>query len=168
MKKMKRRLGILCLVLFITGCSNLNQHSQKVSKEVINDQANNESNLKNDQGDLQMNKLNLIIEGKSFQVELYQNDTVDRLIEKMPLTLKMKELNGNEKYNYLDFSLPTANEMIGNIRAGDIMLYGNNCLVLFYENFTTSYQYTRIGHVEINDIKKLVGNSHIDIIFQIN
>ena len=28
------------------------------------------------------------------------------------------------------------------------MLYGNNCLVLFYKSFSTEYSYTKIGYIE--------------------
>lgn len=33
----------------------------------------------------------------------------------------------------------------GTIHAGDILLYGNNCVVVFYKTFSTSY--TQIGRI---------------------
>jgi hypothetical protein len=34
------------------------------------------------------------------------------------------------------------------------MLYGNNCLVVFYKSFDTSYSYTKIGHIEsLNELE---------------
>lgn len=40
---------------------------------------------------------------------------------------------------------------MGSIHAGDIMLYGASCLVLFYEDFNTSYRYTPLGYIEDPD-----------------
>ena len=65
-----------------------------------------------------------------------------------PLSVTMNELNGNEKYHYLSTSLPTAAYQPGTIRFGNLMLYGNNCVVLFYETFDTSYSYTRLGAID--------------------
>lgn len=49
------------------------------------------------------------------------------------------------------------------IEAGNIMLYGNNCLVVFYKFFDTSYSYTKIDHIEnLSDI----GNGNIIIKFK--
>ena len=60
----------------------------------------------------------------------------------------MTELNGNEKYFYLDDALPTDASRPDGIRAGDLMLYGSECIVLFYESFSTAYSYTPIGRVQ--------------------
>ena len=64
------------------------------------------------------------------------------------MTLDMEELHGNEKFYYLDEELPSNSENIGSIKTGDIMLFDSDCLVLFFEDFSTSYSYTRIGHID--------------------
>ena len=64
------------------------------------------------------------------------------------MTVQMRELNGNEKYYYLSSSLPTAASNPGTIRAGDLMLFGSDCLVLFYETFAASYAYTPLGRLD--------------------
>lgn len=92
--------------------------------------------------------MTITINGESFRATLYDNETAAALKEKLPMTLDMSELNGNEKYNYLPFSLPTGAENPGQIQAGDLMLYGSDCLVLFYESFSTSYRYTPIGRID--------------------
>ena len=66
----------------------------------------------------------------------------------LPLHITMDELNGNEKYYYLDAGLPTDSSVPSGIREGDLMLYGSDCLVLFYKSFTTSYRYTPLGYME--------------------
>jgi hypothetical protein len=60
----------------------------------------------------------------------------------------MTELNGNEKYFDFSSPLPTNASVGGAIKAGDLTLYGNNVLVLFYKSFTTTYSYTRLGYVD--------------------
>lgn len=59
----------------------------------------------------------------------------------------MQELNGNEKFYDLPKDLPTNPKQVTEIKKGDLMLFGSNCLVLFYENFKTSYSYTRLGRI---------------------
>ena len=64
------------------------------------------------------------------------------------MELAMSDLNGNEKYAYLDEPLLTEEYSPQQIEAGDVMLFGDNCLVIFYESFETEYKYTKIGHID--------------------
>ena len=102
----------------------------------------------------------IVIDKKEFIIDLEDNETVKSFINMLPLELNMKELNGNEKYVYLDNSLPTNSSNPKRINAGDVMLYGNNCLVIFYKSFDTSYSYTKIGH--INNLENL-DNENINV-----
>lgn len=78
-----------------------------------------------------------------FAAKVEDTETGRAFLAKLPLTLSMTELNGNEKYAY-GVSLPTAAQYYSKIEAGDLMLYGSNCLVLFYGS-AGGYSYTRIG-----------------------
>ena len=89
-----------------------------------------------------------IINGKEYRINLENNETTKAFINLLPLEITMNELNGNEKYIYLDSTLPTNSINPEHINKGDVMLYGNNCLVIFYQSFNTSYSYTKIGHID--------------------
>jgi hypothetical protein len=49
------------------------------------------------------------------------------------MTVKMTELNGNEKYFRFSSKLPTNASNPGMIKVGDLMIYGQDTLVLFYK-----------------------------------
>lgn len=103
---------------------------------------------KNDNTSEVKNTMKAIINEQEYTINLEDNETVTSLLNKLPLEVQMTELNGNEKYVYLDYDLPTNSSSQKRIYAGDIMLYGNNCLVIFYKSFNTSYSYTKIGHID--------------------
>lgn len=106
------------------------------------------------------------INGKNFSATLNDNPTARAFIERLPLTVDMIELNGNEKYFYLDADLPTDSERVERIHAGDVMLFGSNCLVIFYKDFATSYSYTRLGHADNpSDLEKFFGNGNVRVTF---
>lgn len=92
-------------------------------------------------------KIKITVGANSFVATLHENATAKAFVLLLPLTITMNELNRNEKYYYLPDSLPHSPERQSKIKAGDLMIYGENCLVLFYETFSTSYSYTRIGYV---------------------
>lgn len=93
------------------------------------------------------NQLRLRIGSETFTATLSDNPTTTAFVAQLPLTVSMVELNGNEKYYDLPQGLPTNAINPGTIQAGDLLLYNSNTLVLFYETFSTSYRYTRMGRV---------------------
>ena len=84
---------------------------------------------------------------RRFAITLADTDAARALAAQLPLTLDMAELNGNEKHADLPKALPTDASRPGTIRNGDLMLYGSDTLVVFYETFRSSYSYTRLGWV---------------------
>lgn len=109
----------------------------------------------------------LNVNGQSFQAVFYDNKTANALLKQMPMTLNMKELNGNEKYHFFNTEFPTNKKSPGKISAGDIMLYGLDCLVTFYKSHNTSYQYTPVGKIDnASGFAKAVGNGNVTITFK--
>lgn len=113
------------------------------------------------------NKMRVIVGDKVFKASLVDNATTEYLVDLLPLTMTMSELNGNEKYYYLSDVLPKDATNPGTIHAGDIMLYGNSCVVLFYKTFNTSYSYTRIGAIDDpTGLAEALGSGSVEVRFE--
>lgn len=111
--------------------------------------------------------INIIVGGQTFTATLADSETGEAFAALLPLTVTMNELNGNEKYHYLSSSLPTAAYQPGTIHAGDLMLYGNNCVVLFYETFNSSYSYTPIGSIDNpSGLAAALGSGNVSVRFE--
>ncbi len=94
-----------------------------------------------------MRTIEVVIGEQIFEAELADNETASVFRSLLPMTLRMTELNGNEKYHYLQSALPADAYPPEQIRAGDIRLFGDDCVVLFYDSFSTGYSYTDIGRI---------------------
>lgn len=161
--KKKVLLGILVITIILV-----------VTLIVINlrDRDNREVNIdaeeEREEEDLSM-KINLTINGNNFMATLEDNETTRELLNRLPLELNMSELNGNEKYYYFDDRLPTNSYRPSSINKGDIMLYGSDCLVIFYENFNTTYSYTRLGKIDnVDNLKDALGSGNVDITISVD
>jgi len=108
------------------------------------EQTNNPGNTSNTDS----MKMKITIGTTVFTATFYDNATAAAFKAKLPMTINMTELNGNEKYFDLPNALPANASNPGTIQNGDLMLYGSNTLVLFYKIFSTSYSYTKIGRIE--------------------
>ena len=115
-----------------------------------------------------MRAINIQIGEKNFKGKIFDTSAGSAFIKLFPLTLNMSDLNNNEKYSYLSEKLPMNSQNVNQIKAGDLMLFGSECLVLFYENFNTSYRYTKLGYIENPELlKNVLGNKDVKIKFNL-
>ena len=140
-------LAIAIATLLATSCGKEEVHAQTTSQN--------------------MTEINIVIDGKTFAAEVEDTETGRAFISRLPMTLDMSELNGNEKYYYLSESLPTNAQHYGTIEAGDLMLYGNTCVVLFYGK-AGGYSYTRLGKLKQTDgLASAVGRGSVSVTFEV-
>ena len=176
-------LAVISSFLMLTGCSSYSENSSAVTVQSENSSVmmQSESSVSSVTSDRQevtvaeqheekeANGMQIAVGDKQFSVNSERSDTVTALTKMLPLTLDMSELNGNEKYYYLDTSLPSSPEKVGHISEGDIMLYGDSCLVVFYESFDTSYSYTKIGHIsDTSGLADALGKDDVTVTFEMN
>ena len=143
-------LIILCLIV-ITGCN----------KQEIDNKSSKKEEAKIEEKNEVARSMKITISNNEYTVNLENNETVKELVSMLPLELNMSELNGNEKYAYLDKFFSTNSYNPKRINSGDVMLFGDNCLVIFYDSFNTSYSYTKIGHI---DNVPSLGNENIKVV----
>lgn len=158
---MKKILIIMILIiLLIVACFiffyNKERFNETTNESVLERKDDNMNDF--------TSKVSLNINGTDFTITLEDNETSRELVNRLPLSITMNELNGNEKYYYFDEALPSNSKRVGKINKGDVMLYGDDCLVIFYESFTTSYSYTKIGVIDNPaNLEDVVGNNSVTV-----
>ena len=113
-----------------------------------------------------LNTIKISVGEQIFSAKLEDNPSARAFAENFPLEVEMNELNGNEKYFYLDKNLPADSVNVKQIHAGDLMLFGSNCVVIFYKDFSTPYTYTPLGKIDNpSELEKALGNGNVFVKF---
>ncbi|MFD0725237.1 cyclophilin-like fold protein [Lysobacter brunescens] len=115
---------------------------------------------------LENTRMQMTIGAHAFTVELADTAAARAFAARLPFTLDMAELNGNEKHADIHPALPVDAQRPGTIRAGDVMLYGANTIVVFYRTFPSSYRYTWLGRVQnIDGLAEVLGPGGVRVVF---
>ena len=116
---------------------------------------------------LKSGQVKITIGEKSFIAELSDTKAAKELEKSLPKTIKMTAVNGQYVHGNVDGAKYTADAVPSEImKAGDIMLQGDNELVLFYAVNTSNDPLTRIGKIRdedktafVNAVTQAVANS---------
>lgn len=111
-------------------------------------------------------ELHFKIGNTEVSVDWENNNSVNALVKLVgsePLVIGMSMYGGFEQVGSLGTSLPRDDKQI-TTKAGDIVLYSGNQIVLFYG--PNSWSYTRLGRITdktASEIAELLGNGNVNI-----
>jgi len=152
---------LIFMLIFFTGCADSHAVNQPAENAVASEKNSAQET------EVITTKIKITVNGETFDATLDNNPSADAFIKKLPLEVTMTELNGNEKYYRFNENFPSADEHVGKISTGDLMLYDSSYVVLFYKNFSTSYSYTRLGRVlNIDKLEKTLGGGNVKVKFE--
>lgn len=128
---------------------------------------NNPAETGYEQEDTEM-KMQVQAGNDTFTAMLEENVAVDALAEMMkegPVTISMSDYAGFEKVGSLGRSLPSSDRQM-TTHAGDIVLYNNSQIVIFYGS--NSWSYTRLGRIDdLIGWEEALGSGDITVTFSL-
>ncbi len=182
-------LCMAAIILFLSGCtdSSLSRTNLQTKNESssLGDEASpasaNDADSSNTQqvnvpqpdtnSDTEENmvkKMTLQIGNSSFTATLENNPAVDAFVEMMndsPIIIQMNDYSGFEKVGSLGTNLP-ADDKQTTTHAGDIVLYNENQIVIFYGS--NSWSYTRLGKIDdLSGWEDALGSGDITVTFSL-
>jgi hypothetical protein len=110
--------------------------------------------------------MKITIGDRVFTATLQNNATATAFKALLPLTVEMHDVNRNEKAFDLPSELPTSDSNPRKIRTGDLMIWSSRTLVVFYESFSTSYRYTKLGEIaDPAGLAQTLGSGNVTVTF---
>ena len=160
-----KKLFVICMVLVLmmgfTACGSTKQASENESASVDSDHTAGTE-------DMTAMKMSVTIGDKSFTATLEDNAATRefvKMMEEAPVSINMNDYSGFEKVGSLGKSLTTDNRQI-TTKAGDIVLYSGNQIVMFYGS--NSWSYTKIGTIDdLSGWEEALGSGSITAVFSV-
>ncbi|MBP5309832.1 MAG: hypothetical protein J6W58_00830 [Lachnospiraceae bacterium] len=117
------------------------------------------------------NMLKLFINDEEIPVTWEENESVEALralAENGSILIDMSMYGGFEQVGYIGQSLPRNDKQM-TTRAGDIVLYSGDQMVVFYGS--NSWAYTKLGHIDgmtEKELEEILGSSDVTITISAN
>lgn len=147
--------GIGALLSFgLAGCSTSEQMAESGTVSELHEDGQERDSAQPTESDTTGKEetpmqIQVLVNDTPFTATIEDTAAGQELLARLPLTLSMEELHGNEKYCYTGESFGGETYVPDTIEAGDLMVFGSDCLVLFYETFSNGgWSYARVGKVD--------------------
>ena len=136
--------------LLLSGCINFKNNKDNQSEDDITDNIPEEEKMK------------LEIDKNVLDVSWNNNASVTALNEIKPLTINMRLYGGFEQVGSIGQSIVSDDKEI-TTKPGDIVLYSNNQIVVFFG--TNTWSYTKLGHINLSDseLNTLLNKSNVTL-----
>lgn len=169
-------LGLLAgfLMMCLTACASAEKEEQPLqeSAEPLSErnisQADDESEETEEDPVMGQNAFYVTVGNSVFSGTFAENSgakALKEMLEDGPITVDMRDYGGFEKVGSLDRSLPASDTRI-TTKAGDIVLYQGNQIVIFYGS--NSWAYTRLGKIDdLSGWEEALGNGNISAVFSL-
>lgn len=129
------------------GCARSSEPAPEDNKDKPEEvQPSDEEQLQQQEASMQ---ITVTVNDTPFVATIEDTAAGQELLARLPLTLTMEELHGNEKYCYTGKAFGGESYVPDTIESGDLMVFGSDCLVLFYETFANGgWGYARVGKID--------------------
>ena len=136
--------------LLLSGCINNKNNKDNQSENDITDNIPEEEIMK------------LEIDENVLDVSWNNNASVTALNEIKPLTINMHLYGGFEQVGSIGQSI-ASDDKETTTKPGDIVLYSNNQIVVFFS--TNTWSYTKLGHINLSDseLNTLLNKSNVTL-----
>lgn len=157
----------ICFMMLVTGMISLTACGTREDSDDFMSQTVTETKEQLLQDEV--TEMKVEVNGYTFHAALENNDAVTELVKMMreqPVVINMSDYSGFEKVGSLGTTLPSSNSQT-TTKAGDIVLYNSNQIVVFYGS--NSWSYTRIGHItDLTGWQEALGAGDVTITFSID
>lgn len=139
MKKILIMIMALIMLISISACS-ADDDAEVPAEEPAAEETESQENT-------EMKKITMRINDEEVRVIWENNESVKALAElaASPLTINTSQYGGFEQVGSIGTTLPSNDKNI-KTKAGDIVLYTSDSIVVFYGS--NSWAYTKLGHIE--------------------
>lgn len=164
-KKIIKSLFLLAVLLGgVMGCS---KNEQNTLSE--NDSQENSSNMSNPQDEDEITNVEINVNNTNFLVNMDNTPTGKALMARLPSTsMRLPtsyDQDGVLKYYDMPMNIVSNPEKITNVSTGDLLMDGNDRLILYYQDAEINGEYTKVGKIENSDgLAEALGDGEVTFI----